>query len=1115
MGSVWRGVHRDSGLPVAVKVLHKAALREGKGIQGFRNEVRAVASLDHPGVVWVFDVGSVPPAAAAGSNGLLEEGAPYLAMEYASGGTLGEWVPPDWSAIKALLIELLSILGHAHSRGVIHRDLKPGNVILGTAADVRPGWKLTDFGIAATFEETVERSIARGLIGTLAYMAPEQIRGEWRDFGPWTDLYALGCIAYRVVGNQRPFRETRGPALIAAHLTQTPQALVPRVSVPAAFGQWAERLLRKDPRDRFQSAAEAARALESLGPPAARLVPSLEQASATEPAEDPTELGRRRQLRDPRQSLPLSWRERDAPWPPPRLVGAGLGLIGLRAVPMVGRHPERDQLWDTLRGVFVSQRARVVVVRGAVGVGKSRLARWLGETAHALAGLPLLVGQARPDEAPQEALTRPFRRWFRTVRLGPEERTARLAAALRAEPQDELVRLASTMLCQDGETGPLVDGDARHAVARRLLEAVASKERPAVLLLEDAHHSHDTIRFAKHAIEAQAVRPFPAMLVLTVSEEAAAAEASLWHELATLLAMPGVQSLTLSPLSPADHTALVQNMLPFEPTVAARLVEHTAGNPLHASELVKDWATNGRLVRGDGGFELTGAVADVPPMAEVWRNHVDHVVAGLGPVARVLLERAAALGSPVEEDEWQRVCDDPKGTFAAAGRVRFVPEHAVLRNELRVRLLAAHLAEESENGWAFVHEMLRRALLDQAAAGARLASHHRACARMLLHRPDARQHAARIGRHLLAGERPAQAVAHLLDGFRRVRRQAGDNAALPVLHEVEQALTAAGTPESAPEWLELVVRRAEVLVRLERPEDASRWAQRGAAAARKASAKTWEARALLAQARAQLMERRPRAADDLLAAAEPLLSEELDQRWLGELHADRARCARLLGDAQAARGHAFLGARYLAAAGERSGVGQAWTVLGENAFHESAFDDAERYFDRARGVFARIQSGVREADTWTWLGLVARRKGDLERSRSLLLRAVDRYTQAGTARVSHAVLGLARLHLARREWEEARTVAGGVVTGRETARQGPLEADIHAVLAAAAAAMRDWAAFDVHVEQVRRTLVSSEHPGRGRDRTEIGWCLEIAEARATAAGERQRAERVRAVLSGP
>jgi serine/threonine protein kinase len=93
MGEVWRARHRTQHATVAVKVLTAEGSSKPMFVDSFRNEVRAVAGLDHPGVVWVFDVGSVPPAAAAGSGGMLEAGAPYLAMEYASGGTLAEFVP--------------------------------------------------------------------------------------------------------------------------------------------------------------------------------------------------------------------------------------------------------------------------------------------------------------------------------------------------------------------------------------------------------------------------------------------------------------------------------------------------------------------------------------------------------------------------------------------------------------------------------------------------------------------------------------------------------------------------------------------------------------------------------------------------------------------------------------------------------------------------------------------------------------------------------------------------------------------------------------------------------------------------------------------------------------
>src|SRR5688500_9201767 len=122
MGVVWKGTHRESGLPVAVKVLHRAALKDGSPPPSFRNEVRAVAALDHPGIVWVFDVGDVPEEAAVASGGMLEEGSPYLAMEYASGGTLSEFAARGWEPVRVLLLDLLDALGHAHARQVVHRD---------------------------------------------------------------------------------------------------------------------------------------------------------------------------------------------------------------------------------------------------------------------------------------------------------------------------------------------------------------------------------------------------------------------------------------------------------------------------------------------------------------------------------------------------------------------------------------------------------------------------------------------------------------------------------------------------------------------------------------------------------------------------------------------------------------------------------------------------------------------------------------------------------------------------------------------------------------------------------------------------------------------------------
>ena len=208
---VWRAIHREQGVPVAVKVLTAHTDPEE-----FRNEVQSVAALYHPGVVMVFDHGLVDAYAAAQTQGRLEENAPWLAMELASKGSLKDLRRNlSWADIRSLLINVLDALAHAHARGVIHRDIKPGNILLGGPEDHRPGLKLADFGLARGIEST---QALRDVRGTPAYMSPEQVLGNWRAFGPWTDLYALGCVAWELITGAPPYAGEDFRNVAAQHL---------------------------------------------------------------------------------------------------------------------------------------------------------------------------------------------------------------------------------------------------------------------------------------------------------------------------------------------------------------------------------------------------------------------------------------------------------------------------------------------------------------------------------------------------------------------------------------------------------------------------------------------------------------------------------------------------------------------------------------------------------------------------------------------------------------------------------------------------------------------------------------------------------------------------------
>ncbi|MGJ6968139.1 serine/threonine protein kinase [Streptosporangium sp. G11] len=242
MGEVWRGEDIVLARTVAVKVLLPGRTDDPGFLVRFQGEARAMATINHPGVVDVYDYGvhEVPGAGATA----------YLVMKFVDGepldrllGRLRRIAP---GAAMDLIAQAASALQAVHDQGIVHRDIKPGNLLVRSDGTL----VLTDFGIARS--DTASRLTDAGMVlGTAAYCAPEQAEGA--PVTPAVDIYALGVVAYECLAGQRPFDGDTPVTIALKHIREAPPPLPP--DVPPAVRALVERSLAKDPARRFPSAA--------------------------------------------------------------------------------------------------------------------------------------------------------------------------------------------------------------------------------------------------------------------------------------------------------------------------------------------------------------------------------------------------------------------------------------------------------------------------------------------------------------------------------------------------------------------------------------------------------------------------------------------------------------------------------------------------------------------------------------------------------------------------------------------------------------------------------------------------------------------------------------------
>jgi eukaryotic-like serine/threonine-protein kinase len=260
MGEVYRARDPRLGRDVAIKVFLAGFSADADRVRRFEREARAAAALNHPNILAVYDIGT-------------HGGSPYIVSELLDGDTLREQIAKGALPVRKAVdyaSQLTRGLAAAHAKGIVHRDLKPENVFV--TRDCRV--KILDFGLAKTASATAvgsdvtrtPQTLEGTVLGTVGYMAPEQLRGEPTDGR--TDIFAVGVILHELITSQRPFHRASAADSMTAVLREEPPDLALQPGTPATLARIVRRCLEKDPIDRFQTARDLGFALESVADPA-------------------------------------------------------------------------------------------------------------------------------------------------------------------------------------------------------------------------------------------------------------------------------------------------------------------------------------------------------------------------------------------------------------------------------------------------------------------------------------------------------------------------------------------------------------------------------------------------------------------------------------------------------------------------------------------------------------------------------------------------------------------------------------------------------------------------------------------------------------------------------
>ena len=1004
MSQVWRGLHTAGDLEVAIKIVADDGDDDGEECRRrFRNEIRSVARLRHPNIVRIYDYGEIPRQVAYDSGGRFCPDQPYIVMEYADGGTMGECDgPDDWPSLREALLTLLEALAHAHARTIVHRDLKPSNVLAVRRGD-RLRLALSDFGLSYITESPSSRpGLDKGTRGTPIYMSPEQFREDPLDYGPWTDLYGLGCLAWELATGRPPFFARSAMGVAWKHLENEPPALEPRFEVPEKFEQWLRRLLHKKPHARFTCAGRAARSLLELDPPdgSDKQPPDFGRPGRFDAAADAPGLGPAPEsLESPTHTASTSR---------PLVAGTNLSLFSLRDPPFVGRRRERRRLWESLEEVAEHDSPHVLALRGESGVGKSRLARWLRERAAEIGCATCLRAVHSPTGGTCDGLAAMIERFLRLHETKPADRLDAIEKWFRDRGVDEPYAWRSIAAILD-DVGLWPAGAEPHevqierfgqrAAALVRLLRTAADGAPVVLHLDDLMWGPDSLQFANYVLDR--VDDLPLLVVGTLRPERRSLDRRSRTSLERLRSADGFSEVSVDSLEPRAHRRLIGELLDLDSTLQQRLAEQTRRSPLFAVQAINSYIERDLLSHSGGAVDVDGDFDGELPddLDEIWLQRLDTALPTANQQVAAALELAAALGRRVVESEWRRAC-----------RLAGVEPPA----EIWERLFRQNLVRRTERGWAFCHPTLRDLLEERARQKGTWASRNRVCATLLEreYRGSKASYTRRLAGHALRADAPEQALGPLLRALTHADCTGAVEDFERLLTLAERSVEALDLSEHDARHAEFLTHRARYLMGSEQEDTpASTLLSRALESARANG---------YVRVRAQARRALGRLAHRLSEYEEAIEHYRRSLELMDASSPDHLRMAtyRALGEALFASGEGRAARSAFRAGLEHASeyeISRAKIVhqVGESYAFEGRLDDARDAISRSREAFRSVGSLYGAANSANLLGDIARRREDLAAAsehydRAARIAELTRITDLGHVFLSRAQIALQR-----------------------------------------------------------------------------------------------------------